>query len=561
MRVVLLWMASRLNVLARGLVTHSRSHLMVRGGSRRFAEGIAKGHPDALKAISWVAPSIALEQVASVDGFEGDVLLVPVFKAEEEKFEMNDAMALVDGTFDGALSELLNEESFEAKPGASTVMRMSSSTVKRVAALVVGKENGRSIGKKIAELSKNHKAKRIGVVAVKGMDLEALVTSCLEACYVDNRFRTGDSIVEPANIAEIVVVGYEDEEKNKEENTDVVFQARGVAAGVAFARDITNAPANVVTPKSLAEASMKLTEQFSDVLSGKVLDNDECAKRGMGAYLGVAQGAILENQAHFIHLTYKGPSSSQDAKRARLSFVGKGLTYDSGGYNLKPSSGGMIEKMKMDCGGSAAVLGAARALAELKVADLDVDFIVAACENMVSAEAMRPGDILTASNGKTIEVINTDAEGRLTLADALVYAERECEPDAIVDLATLTGAMIVALGDNIAGLFTPHDDLATEILSASHLANEKLWRMPLETDYEEAITSKIADLKNVGGRAAGSITAGLFLKHFVSKDLPWCHLDIAGPAFDHKQDVATGYGVKTLVTFAKARAKQAPKDD
>jgi len=233
-----------------------------------------------------------------------------------------------------------------------------------------------------------------------------------------------------------------------------------------------------------------------------------------------------------------------------LAIVGKGLTFDSGGLNIKGAGSG-IETMKMDMGGGAATLGAAKAIGQLKP-DVEVHFISAVTENMISGHAMHPGDVLKASNGKTIEVNNTDAEGRLTLADALVFTEK-LGVDAIVDLATLTGACVIALGDDIAGLWSPDDAVANELLKASEMAGEKLWRMPMEEKYFEGLKSHIADMKNTGPRPGGSITAALFLKEFV-KETPWAHLDIAGPVWADKENGvnnagATGYGVRTLVNW------------
>jgi leucyl aminopeptidase len=226
------------------------------------------------------------------------------------------------------------------------------------------------------------------------------------------------------------------------------------------------------------------------------------------------------------------------------------LTFDSGGLNLKPSGSG-IETMKMDMGGAATTFGTAKAIAQLKP-DVEVHFISAVTENMISGRAMRPGDILTASNGKTIEVNNTDAEGRLTLADALVYTEK-LEVDAIVDLATLTGACLIALGEDIAGFWSNDDTLAEQLRQAASNAGEKLWQMPLEEKYFEGMKSPIADMKNAGPRAGGAITAALFLKQFVEKT-PWAHIDIAGAAWTDKEKEytgagGTGYGVRTLVNW------------
>jgi leucyl aminopeptidase len=239
-----------------------------------------------------------------------------------------------------------------------------------------------------------------------------------------------------------------------------------------------------------------------------------------------------------------------------VALIGKGLTFDSGGLNIKTDSRS-IAMMKVDMGGAAAVLGTARVIAALKPT-VEVHFIVAATENMISGHAIHPGDVLTASNQKTIEINNTDAEGRLTLADALVFAEK-LEVDAMVDLATLTGACVVALGNDIAGLFSPNEDLAGQLQQAATAAGEKIWRMPMEDVYFEGLNSVVADMKNTGPREGGAITASLFLKQFVNKT-PWAHLDIAGPVWSERETGylnkgGTGFGVRTLVAWILASQK------
>jgi leucyl aminopeptidase len=316
---------------------------------------------------------------------------------------------------------------------------------------------------------------------------------------------------------------------------------------VELARELVAAPPNVVTPQALADTAAAIAQAFN--LELKVLERADCEALGMGSYLAVAQGSDLPPK--FIHLTYRptGPVTR------RLALVGKGLTFDSGGYNLK-TAGSQIEMMKYDMGGSGAVLGAMRAIAELKPAGLEVHMIVAACDNMISGGAIHPGAIVTASNGKTIEINNTDAEGRLTLADALVYA-RKLEPDAVVDLATLTGACLIALGEEIAGLWSPNDGLAAALVGAAEQGGEALWRMPLRPSYREGLKSGLADMKNTGPRPGGSITAALFLQDFVGQDIPWAHLDIAGTVWSDKgrgmdPAGATGFGVRTLVNWVLA---------
>ena len=317
-----------------------------------------------------------------------------------------------------------------------------------------------------------------------------------------------------------------------------------VCAGVELARELVAAPPNSLTPTAMADVAAGLAQDHG--LDLKVLERSDCEDQGMGAFLAVSQGSDLDPK--FIHLIYKGSGPIQ----RRLVLVGKGLTFDSGGYNLKVGAA-QIHMMKYDMGGSAAVLGAMRSIAELQPAGVEVHMIVASCENMVNGSAVHPGDIVTASNGTTIEINNTDAEGRLTLADALVYACK-LKPDAIVDLATLTGACVIALGEEIAGLWSPDDALADALGMAADQAGEGLWRMPLQSSYRDGLKSLLADLKNTGPRPGGSITAALFLKEFVDADIPWAHLDIAGTVWSDKgrgldPAGATGYGVRTLVNW------------
>lgn len=324
------------------------------------------------------------------------------------------------------------------------------------------------------------------------------------------------------------------------------FHRSHIAAGVKFARDLVGSPPNVKTPLLISSLAQQIARDLG--LTCTVLNERECLDKGMGGYLAVQQGSKFPPQ--FIHLVYKPDLTVGSQKPIKLVLIGKGLTFDSGGYNLKVGASSQIELMKFDMGGCAAVLGCAIAIGEMKPKDVEVHFISAVCENMISADAMRPGDIVFASNGKGIEIINTDAEGRLTLADALVYAESIGDVDAIVDLATLTGACVVGLGDNVAGLFSSHNDLKEALMAAAERTGDKIWPLPLEDSYRDRIKSKIADIQNVGGSGGGgSITAALFLQEFVSSKTRWAHLDIAGPVWDSAQSKPTGYGVKLLVEF------------
>ncbi len=324
-----------------------------------------------------------------------------------------------------------------------------------------------------------------------------------------------------------------------------VNQINPICAGVELARELVGAPPNSLTPSALANTAKSIGNDFN--LDVKILDRKDCLAKGMGAFLAVSQGSDLDPK--FIHLTYK----PKGEVKKRIAIVGKGLTFDSGGYNLKVGAS-QIEMMKYDMGGSAAVIGAARAIAEIRPSQVEIHFLVATCENMVNGSAVHPGDIVKASNGTTIEINNTDAEGRLTLADALVYA-CNLKPDAIVDLATLTGACVIALGEEIAGLWTNSDELGKELQKCSEACGEYLWRMPLQKSYKEGLKSMLADLKNTGPRAGGSITAALFLNEFINEGIQWAHIDIAGTCWtDKDRDInpagATGFGVRTLVNWA-----------
>jgi leucyl aminopeptidase len=322
---------------------------------------------------------------------------------------------------------------------------------------------------------------------------------------------------------------------------EVLERARKVAEGVYLARDLVNEPPNLLTPEALAERALELGALGVEV---EVLDEEAIASLGMGAFLAVAQGS--ENPPRFIRLRYAPPGA-----RARLDLVGKGLTFDSGGYSLKPTEG--MTTMKGDMAGAAAVLGAMKSAALLGL-PVEIRGYIAACENMISGRAYRVGDVLKTLSGRTVEVMNTDAEGRLTLADALCYAERE-GAERILELSTLTGAAVVALGEEVAALFATEPAWGSLVQEAAHRAGEKVWPMPLEKAYREKLKSPVADLKNVGDRNGGAITAALFLSEFVR--VPLAHLDIAGPAFAKKghalgPEGGTGFGVRTILELAQA---------
>ena len=369
-------------------------------------------------------------------------------------------------------------------------------------------------------------------------EIQSFGESARLSAYKDNRFNSKRD--EKKVLKEIEFLNL-----NKFKNINF-NETEYICEGVELARRLVAAPPNSLTPLEMSIQASKIAKDHG--LEIKILEKNECEDLGMGAYLAVAKGSDLEPK--FIHLTLKSKSPVKE----KIALVGKGLTFDSGGYNLKVGAS-QIEMMKYDMGGSAAVLGAAKALGAIKPDGLEIHFIVAACENMINGSAVHPGDVIKASNGKTIEINNTDAEGRLTLADALTYASN-LKPDSIIDLATLTGAIVVALGNDVAGFWTNNNMMAKDLKTASSQAGEELWQMPLQKSYKDGLKSHIADMKNTGPRAGGSITAALFLEEFFDKNIKWAHIDIAGTCWTDKNkgihpSGATGYGVKTLVQWIK----------
>lgn len=437
-------------------------------------------------------------------------------------------------------SEFVFRVPHDSDPHDSTVW-----SCKFVALVGLGKERENesrsfySLGNRIARLSAKYKDATFGVLPT-GMKLNIplMMHGIYEAAYHDMRFRIADESNGPKASVQTRLTVYQDLDPG-----DTAYEAAHyIASGVQLARDLVGAPSNAKTPLVIASTIQEMAKQHG--LEYTVLGEEECLARGMGAYLAVQQGSKFPPQ--FIHVSYK-PLINKRVKKIVL--IGKGLTFDSGGYNLKVGNS-QIEMMKTDMGGLAAVMGCAKAIGQLRPNNVEVHFLSAVCENMVSANAIRPGDVVTASNGKTIEVVNTDAEGRLTLADALVYAESLGNVDAIVDLATLTGACIVGLGDKVAGLYSSDKVLLHSLIEAAQRTDEKVWNLPLEDSYRERIKSPIANIRNLGGSGGGgSITAALFLQEFVDKMTPWAHIDIAGPVWDDKSKKPTGFGVKMLVDY------------
>ncbi|MEI6428349.1 MAG: leucyl aminopeptidase [Pseudanabaena sp. ELA607] len=501
----------------------------------------------------------------SVTQWTGEALAIAVFatnadQANPEQATANDAKTnhllrgdladLDENVLGHTLTELIAEQDFKGEIGSSVSGRVGGNgAIRKVMLVGLGDaskatpEAWRKAAAVAAKWANQTKVKNLGLYFPPFNTDEAVTAQAIsEGLYLslhqDQRFKSKDA--KPLTVETITLLSHD-----ASAVSHAIETAAKTCAGVILARELVSAPANVVTPLTLAATAQNIADSCPN-FTAKILDRDACEALGMGAFLGVAQASDIPPQ--FIHLTYRHGNPSR-----KLAIVGKGLTFDSGGLNLKTGVGSSIELMKTDMGGAAATLGAAQVLAQLQPNDVEVHFIVATCENMVSGRAMRPGDILTASNGITIEVNNTDAEGRLTLADALVYADK-LGVDAIVDLATLTGACVVALGEKIAGMWANDDNLAQQISRAADGAGEQFWRMPLEDSYFDQMKSVVADCRNTGSRAGGAITGALFLKQFVDSKTPWAHLDVAGPVWVDKESGyhnagGTGFAVRTLVNW------------
>lgn len=366
----------------------------------------------------------------------------------------------------------------------------------------------------------------------------ALLGAVLRAWRLDT-YRTKLADDAKPSLVDIAVVG-------APEGTEAVWAVeQAIVAGVSFTRELVTEPANVIYPESfVARVEAKVA---GSGLKVRVLDDKEMAELGMGSLLGVAQGSV--RPARLLVMEWLGGTAGE----APVAFVGKGVTFDTGGISIKPAAG--MEDMKWDMGGAGAVAGTMLALA-LRKAKANVIGVCGLVENMPDGNAQRPGDVVTSLSGQTIEVINTDAEGRLVLCDALTWVQREYKPAKIIDLATLTGAIILSLAHEYAGLFSNNDDLAAQLTAAGDASGDRLWRMPMGPNYDKMIDSPIADIKNVGPRFGGSITAAQFLLRFIENDTPWAHLDIAGTVWTDKPGAtwdkgASGFGVRLLDRFVR----------
>jgi len=469
------------------------------------------------------------------------------------------ATGAVDRALGGAIAQLIAEGEIKGKLNEITLIHsLGKIEPARVVVAGLGKEKDldlrriRGVAAEACRFLRKAGVERVGTIAhgagTGGIDSEKAVQAVAEGTilglYTFRKHQTKES--EQGEIKEMLIV--------EQDESKLPQMERGCAKGIVLAeatnlaRDMANEPANYMTPTDMAEVARKVAQDYG--LECQVMEQEEMEQLSMGALLGVAQGS--RQPPKFIILSYKGDKRSKSA----LGFIGKGITFDSGGISIKPSEG--MEEMKGDMAGGATVIAAMRAIGQLRP-KINVTGVIPATENLPSGTALKPGDILRAANGKSIEIVSTDAEGRLILADALSYA-RKLGLSPVIDVATLTGACRIALGDFCSGAFGNNEELIVKVIKAGEEAGECMWQMPMYEEYKELNKSDVADIKNVGKRWGGAISAAQFLAEF-AEDTPWVHLDIAGTSHSDKDKAflvkgATGVGVRTLVNLALTLAKK-----
>ncbi len=472
-------------------------------------------------------------EIQSGRAFGADVVVIPVY-ADRVIAAGDEFVPDLE-----SISALLDAHDFSGKRGQTLFVQTPDGPTPEVLLVGLGDEvDAESIRRAAGVAARAAKGYASVATTLGGIDVDgaggATVIGTILGAYSFDEYKSDPKA---SKIASLTLVG-------DDVSDDEIGAASSLARGVILARDLVNRPAADTPPTALADVAAGVSTDV-DV---KVYDEDEIVEAGFGGLIAVNLGA--DRPARMVVMRY----SPEGAERT-VAFVGKGIVFDSGGLSIKPAAG--METMKTDMAGAAAVMGAVQVIAELGL-KVNVIGITPLTENMTGGSAQKPGDVMRAYNGKTIEVLNTDAEGRLVLADGLSLAA-ELEPDLIVDIATLTGASVVALGPLIGALFASDDDAAEIVESAAAAAGEKMWRLPLETEYMPLIESDIADMKNIAGRWGGAITAGLLLSEFVG-DTPWVHLDVAGPARADKTEHyvskgGSGFGVRTLVEVARSLAE------
>lgn len=519
-----------------------------------FANAGAWHHPPPASGYTIVALNKGRSRMKLALGATGTTTAVDLFAVlvAEDDLADDSLVGALDESLGGALRAAAKDEEFTARrDSVLAVATLGKLAARKVILLGLGPKDKlgvvdvRAAAAKAAKLANVDKATTVAVVLRENGDaahIEAAATGLLLGAYRFTKYLTGDR--RPKKELERAVIGWRGEkQKPSAEQKRALHRGESLAAGINLARDLVNEPPNELTPARLAAVATEVAREGK--LTVKVLDLGQIRKAGMKLIDAVGRGS--SNEPRFVHLTYKPEKTRKGRKRVVL--VGKGLCFDSGGLCIKPAAG--MGEMKSDMGGAALAVGAMKAIAAL-APDVEVHALIAAAENMPDGNAYRPGDIWGSLDGRSVEIINTDAEGRLVLADALAYA-RGLKPDVVIDHATLTGACMVALGSLTAGFYCNDESLAEEYLSAAKASGEAMWRMPLLEELKDSLKSDVADLKHTGDRYGGSITAALFLREFVG-DVKWVHLDIAGPAFLDRATAlgprgGTGYGIAAFVKW------------
>ena len=492
-----------------------------------------------------------MEISAKIQGLsECEGIIIPLF---EDNLELNIPK------MDNMIRYLKKNDKFSGKEGEIyTFTQEIEGSIQDVVLLGLGSEKDITLESIKVNLSKAYKKMRefknsdIIVKMIKTKDLEvkeiakAMTISLMLSDYKFDKYKSDKK--EEVEVT-VHIGGHNIKEEEVEFCEKVIDEAVLLSETTCLARDLVNEPANNMYPETLAKEVKNIGSKYG--FEVEVFDENQIEELKMESFLSVGKGS--DNLPRLIVMRYFGDKDNMDQ---RLALVGKGLTYDSGGYSLKTNAG--MVTMKSDMGGAASVIGAISAIAKRNL-KINVIAVVAACENLISGHAYKPGDIIGSMAGKTIEILNTDAEGRLTLIDAVTYAIEKEKASEIIDVATLTGAALVSLGEDVTAVITNKDEFYGELREASYETGEKVWQMPSFEDYGKLIKSNIADLKNIGGKYAGTITAGLFIGEFV-QNKPWLHLDIAGPAFSEKKGDycpvgGTGAGVRTLYELANRRCK------
>lgn len=481
---------------------------------------------------------------------QGDVLVVGAF---EQAKQLSSTLETINTMLRGTLEAVMHEENFKGKTGQTLLLRTDGSLgPKRILVVGLGKPEE-------CALEDVREAAAVAFLAIRGFRVRHIVSELLglgvEPLTASD---LAQAVVEGVRLSDYTYGRYKKHKAHGIKQLEIITSngrdanaaKKGIARGelfvrgTVFARDLVNTPASHMRPEDLVEAAREIAKANPRVRV-RVYDRERMKRMSAGGILSVAQGS--DHPPYLVHMVYK----PEGRAKKNVALVGKGVTFDSGGLSLKPAD--YMTTMKNDMAGAASVLGVFAVLHEL-APKAEVHGIFAAVENMPSGKAYRPGDIVTAMNKKTVEVLNTDAEGRLTLMDSLVYAQKE-KPDVLIDLATLTGACMVALGEEMTGIMANDAKLANDLLTAATASGEKMWELPLEKNYKKLLKSNVADLQNIGGKYGGALTAGLFLQEFVNAKTPWAHLDIAGPAFaerdinSYTKKGATGHGVRTLLTY------------